>query len=85
MESPNNRGDSAPARYLMPPSKASQFHDWLDLVYLLAKGVPWEPPNVTQTISKTIEGSPQTDCQTLLLKTTPTQHIEHGDVELGPT
>jgi len=51
---------------------------------LLAKGVPRGPPN-NPSIAKATGGSPQTDGQALLLKTTATQLIEHGEVELVST
>lgn len=38
----------------------------------------------TQAVSKTIGCSPPTDSKVPLLKTTPTQLIEHGETELVP-
>lgn len=39
----------------------------------------------SQSIAETVGGSLKTDGKALLLKTTPTQLSEHGEVELVPT
>lgn len=38
----------------------------------------------TQAVAKTMLYSPQTEGKCTLMKTTPTQLIEHGEVELAP-
>lgn len=39
----------------------------------------------TQTVAKTPSCSPQTDREAPLLKTTATQLIKHGEIQLAPT
>ena len=50
----------------------------------MAKGVLWKLQTV-QAVVKTIDCSPQTVSKALLLKTTPIQLIEHGEVKLVPS
>lgn len=77
---PNNGQDRT---HLLSPSKASSARNDLHLI----KCVPWEAPphtQITQDIAKALGCSPQTDAKALLLKTTPTQLIKHGELELIP-
>lgn len=55
----------------------------LDYIYLscLSKGQHGNP-YTTHTVAKIIGGSLQTDGESPLLKTTPTELTEHGEVEL---
>ena len=46
---------------------------------------PRETPQTPQAIAKAIGCSPQTDGKALLLKTTPVQLTEPGEVNLVPT
>lgn len=46
---------------------------------------PREVLPTTQAISKSVDGSPKTDSKALLMKTKPTQLMEHGEVELVST
>lgn len=50
----------------------------------LAKG-PHRNPQTDQAVAKTIICSVQTDIKAPLLKTIPTQPIEHGEVKVVPT
>lgn len=44
-----------------------------------------EIPQTIQDVANTVGWSPPTDSKAPLLKMTPIQHIEHGEVELIPT
>lgn len=46
---------------------------------------PYCNPKPTQAVAKTIGRYLQTDSKSLLLKTTPAQLTEHGNVKLVPT
>ena len=54
----------------------------LHLVELLAKGSPWRSP-MSQAIAKAVTCPPQTDGQSLLVKTALKGHVEHGVVKIG--
>lgn len=45
MKSQNNRKKRSPTGYLLSPDKASSAEIGLHLIELLAKRVPWKPPN----------------------------------------
>jgi hypothetical protein len=79
----NTRKDRAPTCCLLSPNKASSTRIGLHLIEYLTKGVLWEPPT-TQAVAKTIGCFSQTDTESPLMKTVPTQFIEHGAVELVP-
>jgi hypothetical protein len=85
MKPPNNRGDK-PQLAISSAKEASSMGSWLIPVELLAKGLPETSPNNTSYIATTIIGfSPSTGSKNSLLKITPTQFIEHEEVELVPT
>ena len=83
MESPNNRGDRAPTRHLLPPNETFRAWNELHLIELLAKGTHGNL-QITQAIAKTIGCFPQSDGKTLLLKTVSTYLTGHGEVKLVP-
>jgi hypothetical protein len=56
----------------------------LKLIEFLVKGTLCEP-KTTKTIAKTVGCSSQTEGKELLLKRTPIQLIEHGEIKLVPT
>lgn len=70
MESPHNQGEEAPVSHLSPPSETSIDRNGLHLIKLLAKRVHGNP-QTTQAIAKAIGCFPQTDGQSLWLKTKP--------------
>lgn len=77
MKSPNNEGAMTYPGHLLSSNEA----------YSNKAGCYWlkgynANPQTTQTVVKTIGNSKQTDCKTLLLKTTPPHLIEHGEIEL---
>ena len=74
MESPNIRRDKPPTSHLLPPSKISSNTYRLHLIQFLAKRSHENPAGF----------SSQTDDEVLLLKTTPKQFIEHGEIKLVP-
>ena len=82
MKSSNNVGDRSPIGYLLSSNKTSSPGIGLHLIELLANIVPWEFPNNPGCCQDYIDCSVQTDCKAPLLKTTPTQRTEHGEVEL---
>ena len=85
MKSPNSGGRQSPnSCHLLSPNEASNTRIWLHLIELLAKGAQQEHSN-KPAFCKTISCSPQTDHKALLLKATPTQLIEHGELDLVPT
>ena len=64
--------------------RSLQCRKWVISNYLLDKGILMESPKI-QAIAKTLYYSPQIDSKTPLQKTTPTQFIEHREVELVPS
>lgn len=84
MKLPHSWGDRAPTEHPLSPNKASKTAIELHLIALLAKGVH-RNPQTTQAVGKTLGCSPQTDSKSPLLKTTPTQLIEHGELGLAST
>ena len=87
MKSPNNGGDRVPTGHLLSPNEASSTGTALHSIELLAKGVSWNSPK-TQAVTKTMGCSLQADSiggTGELLRTTPTQLIENGEVKLVPT
>ena len=81
MKLPNNGWGRATAEHLSSPNETSITGTDLHLIELLAKEVPWEPPN-NKAVAKTIHCSPKTGDKTLLLKRTPIQLIDHREIEL---
>lgn len=64
---------------LLSPNKASSVGTVFHPNWLLAKRATWKSPT-TQSVAKNINCSPHTDRMAQLLKTTPTQLIEPGEV-----
>lgn len=56
----------------------------IHLIELLAKGFHGNH-QTNMAISKIVGGSPQMDCKATFLKTTPIQHIDHGEISLLST
>lgn len=52
MESPHDGGDSALARYLMPPSKTFSTRNELQLVDSMAKETPWKTPSYNRLLPR---------------------------------
>lgn len=81
MKSPSNRADRAPPGHLLSLNEAAS-KDWVMSDLIVSQRSPMEIPPKTQAVSKTAGCSSQTDFATPLLKTTPTQFTEHGEVRL---
>ena len=83
MKSPNNEGDGTPTCYLM--STNEYFGTGMAFIQFscLLKGFH-ENPQIIQDIVITIGCSPQMNSKFPLLKTNPTQFIEHAEVKLVP-
>ena len=75
-------GETEPQLYFSCPPRF-QYLVGLYLIELLAKGFSWNS-QTTQSKVKTIGCSPQTESKSSLLKVTPTQIIEHREVEMVP-
>lgn len=76
MKSLNNNRDRAPID--------NSFHQ-IKLPVAELSCLPKGNPLTTQAVAKTKGGSPQSEVKIPLLKTTPTQFIEHREVQLVPT
>lgn len=72
--------DSCP----LSPSDTSSARIRLHLISSWPKR-PHGNPQTTQAITMAVFSSPQTDSETLLLKTTPISLTEHQEVRLVPT
>ena len=81
MKSLNNGGDRAPTVFFLSPQ--IQYLVGLYLIELLAKGFSWNSQTMQSKV-KTIGYSQQSDSKSPLLKVTPTQIIEHGEIEMVP-
>lgn len=57
---------------------------WVTLQKLRVGPIAKKQHPKTQTVAKTIDCSAQADSKAQLLKTTPIQLIEHGEVKLVP-
>lgn len=75
-------GETEPQLYFSCPPKF-QYLLGLYLIELLAKGFSWNS-QTTQSEVKTTGYSQPTDSKSPLLKVTPTQIIEHGEIEMVP-
>lgn len=76
---PNNQRDRIPTGYLLSNEVLNTSIEF-QTIELLVNRVPWK--STTQTFDKVIGCSPQIVSKVLLLKTTTTQLIEHGNVYL---
>lgn len=85
MESPNNRGDKAPTRHLLPPNETLVSRMGYIYSNYWPKG-PQAKPQTTQATAKAICFSLQTNDNTLLLKTTSTSRTWSSQTSayLGP-
>lgn len=70
-------------RHLMSPSKLPSSRNVLHLAKMLAKHIPYTLL-ISQTVVKSINYLLQPDVKSLILKTTLTRVIEHGETELAP-
>ena len=84
MESPNNERDRILPGHLLLPNETSSTRIGLCLIELMAKRTSGES-QTSWAVAKITGCSPQTDSKAPLLKITPTQLTEPGDVELVPT
>lgn len=73
-------GKTVPTGHLLSPNEASTTGIGLHPIELLTRVVLWKSSN-SPDCWKIIGFSPQADSRVSLLKTTPTQLIEHGEVK----
>ena len=81
-EPANNGGDNACTGHFMPLPETSSSGNGLYLVESLAIGSPWKPPAILVYCQDYWLLSVNWCIKTLLLKTTLTYFIEHGEVKL---
>ena len=76
----NNEEDRVPTGHLLSPNEVSRNGIGLHLT-------PWSKgnPQTSQAVAQTKGCSPEMDGKTLVLKITPIQFIEYGEVKLVPT
>lgn len=81
MELPNNGVYGAPTRHLSSPNEASSSRNWIHLIQVVN---PRSPMKIPKQSTLLVVLHQLIDCKALLLKTTPTQLIEHRPMEPSP-
>lgn len=79
-----NGENGTPVGPLLSSNEASSSKNGLHLVELLAEGTLWQSANTPTPLLRLLSYFPQTDNKALMLKTTPTQLLEHREDKLMP-